>query len=213
MFLVNAYKTIEPALAGASFGTVPTFGGFYSKKKRSEKYFAVTIALSVLGCNALSPKARVISALAVGTVSYFLSSKKIVHQHKEHIAPAMGVATAAVELYKGQRLYPISKIAGIAAILFASGASKKTGDTIAVIAMIISGIYALSLTAQGIVSAACKFVELSRRTKLGYAAAGTVVVGAAAYYYFKGGPSGPGGEGAQAQKLRVRRQLGAEILA
>ena len=55
MFLVNAYKTIEPALAGASFGTVPTFGGFYSKKKEIRKVFCCNYSSKCFGVQCFVP--------------------------------------------------------------------------------------------------------------------------------------------------------------
>lgn len=207
MFVVNAYKTIEPALAGVTLGAWPTFCAM-AQNKHLEKFstklwFAAGAALAVLGSTlAMSPKIRLCSAFAAGGVAYLAMNYRHVRERQVGIAFAFESVLAVGEIYQGQRLNALGRLAGSAALWGCRQIKNdKKSEALGLATIGIGLVYPAGLAIKATISGAYAFAALSRRTKLG-SAAGALTVGVAAYYFFRD-PSGPG---AGVQRYQEQRQ-------
>lgn len=117
--LTSAYKLAEPALAGYFFGNIQSLDRPVNPgaplPHGTEKAFAVRAALTVLTSTALplSWKARGLAAIASGATAYFSHRYTWVKKNNSRILTIATLASCPFELYKGQRAYPLAKIAGV----------------------------------------------------------------------------------------------------
>lgn len=189
-YLTNGYKLAEPVLAGHFFGMLQTAWADKSITENANVSFAIGTALTVLTSTALpcSLRAKGLIALGLGTAAYLSHRYEWVKANKMRLITLATLASSAFELYKGQRAYPLAKIAGtlfaqVDAYLDSKGRKWEKTKTILFQAQVCFAIlpFAVGSLIQGGAFAYGKFAKLNRNPQIAIGIALGVIAASALF--------------------------------
>lgn len=123
---IACYKAVEPALSGYCWGLMSVAWATGSQASQSD---LVTVTSTVFAFNAypLSTIQKGFAAIALGVGTSFAGRVTWFKKEKLKIVCIVNLALSCLELYQGQRAYPLGKI-GVIGLFFIQDFSKKNSD-------------------------------------------------------------------------------------